>query len=187
MWIVEADGDCLKVPATIAAVRESLDRGQLAAFDQEVEHTAGNHLDRVLLRWGLPASVMAGPGMADRVDRGSLDGFARTGDGELVAFTPVPSERPDTGVAVTWGMSMPGGRRVRRPATIAGIREALDRERRAGFDAEITHVAGHRLFQQLVQWATPPEAAAEIDAEGDRVRSGDYTGVTSSDAPEGDL
>ncbi|GLF98159.1 hypothetical protein [Streptomyces yaizuensis] len=179
VWIIEADGVPLEVPATIAGVREQLDGEQRAVFDREVERTAGNYLDRVLLRWALPGSVLAEAGGAERVERGSLDGFARTVGGGVVAFTVVPEEAPDPGVPATWGMSTPAGR-VRRPATIAGIREALDPGRRERFDEEIRHVPGHRLFQRLVMWATPPEAAAQIDAEGDRIGSGDLTGVSEA-------
>ncbi|MEU0690894.1 hypothetical protein [Streptomyces uncialis] len=72
------------------------------------------------------------------------------------------------------------------PSTIADVRAALAEEQRAAFDAEIGSTPGPDLPLRLAMWAlrTVPGAVEEMDDQVDRLRSGDYSGVTVLDDGE---
>ncbi|MEO3976371.1 hypothetical protein [Streptomyces sp. CAU 1734] len=76
-------------------------------------------------------------------------------------------------------MYMTGGP-VRVPGTIRGVREALPEEVRAAFTAEIEDAPAEELRTVLVRWAMniPTEHDAAEEAVIERVRAGDFTGVT---------
>ncbi|MCX4660166.1 hypothetical protein ACIBCB_31720 [Streptomyces uncialis] len=78
------------------------------------------------------------------------------------------------------------GREVELPSTIADVRAALAEELRAAFDAEIGSTPGPDLPLRLAMWAlrTVPGAVEEMDDQVDRLRSGDYSGVTVLDDGE---
>ncbi|MGX2995149.1 hypothetical protein JNUCC64_12770 [Streptomyces sp. JNUCC 64] len=75
------------------------------------------------------------------------------------------------------------GREVALPSTIAEVRAALPEGQRGAFDAEITTVVGPEIPLRLALWAlrTVPGAQEETDAQVNRLRAGDYTGVTFLD------
>ncbi|OKH96443.1 hypothetical protein [Streptomyces uncialis] len=78
------------------------------------------------------------------------------------------------------------GREVELPSTITDVRAALAEELRAAFDAEIGSTPGPDLPLRLAMWAlrTVPGAVEEMDDQVDRLRSGDYSGVTVLDDGE---
>ncbi|OKH91345.1 hypothetical protein AB852_30900 [Streptomyces uncialis] len=62
-----------------------------------------------------------------------------------------------------WSTGFPVGSKT-FPATIEGIRAALDTERLPEFEAEITGTPGHELTYAALRWGYPPEELAEEDA-----------------------
>ncbi|MFJ7422352.1 hypothetical protein ACIQXD_27680 [Streptomyces uncialis] len=78
------------------------------------------------------------------------------------------------------------GQEVELPSTIADVRAALAEEQRAAFDTEIGSTPGPDLPLRLAMWAlrTVPGAVEEMDDQVDRLRSGDYSGVTVLDDGE---
>ncbi|WP_329028146.1 hypothetical protein [Streptomyces sp. NBC_00690] len=66
------------------------------------------------------------------------------------------------------------------PATIRGVREALSEEERAKFIDEIENTPAGDLATVLIRWAMsiPTEHDDEERALVERVRAGDFTGVT---------
>ncbi|SCK20679.1 MULTISPECIES: hypothetical protein [unclassified Streptomyces] len=78
------------------------------------------------------------------------------------------------------------GQEMELPSTIADVRAALAGEQRAAFDAEIGSTPGPDLPLRLAMWAlrTVPGAVEEMDDQVDRLRSGDYSGVTVLDDGE---
>ena len=66
------------------------------------------------------------------------------------------------------------------PSTIEDIRAALPEEQRAVFETEINSTPGPELPLRLAMWAlrTVPGAVEEMDDQIERLRAGDYTGVT---------
>ncbi|MFI5617696.1 hypothetical protein [Streptomyces sp. NPDC051567] len=69
------------------------------------------------------------------------------------------------------------------PSTIEDVRAALPPAQRASFDVEIGTTSGPELPLRLAMWAlrTVPGAVEEMDGQVDRLRAGDYTGVTFPD------
>lgn len=49
-------GELVELPATIAGIRETLPEERRAEFDNEVEHTPGSDLLRVLTHWALEST-----------------------------------------------------------------------------------------------------------------------------------
>ncbi|WP_439677812.1 hypothetical protein [Embleya sp. MST-111070] len=67
------------------------------------------------------------------------------------------------------------------PGTLVDIRAALPEDRRDAFDKEIGNAPLKDLAAIAVHWAIPPEEHARIDADAERIRSGDLTGVVDTD------
>ncbi|MEU6487751.1 hypothetical protein [Streptomyces sp. NPDC046887] len=76
---------------------------------------------------------------------------------------------------------------VELPSTIADVRAALPEDQRAAFDTEIGTTPGPDLPLRLAMWAlrTVPGAIEEMDEQVDRLRAGDYSGVTVLDDHDG--
>ncbi|MEU9983723.1 hypothetical protein [Streptomyces sp. NPDC050856] len=47
------DGKLVELPGTIAAIRATMDAGQAAEFDREIEHVPAAELPAALVRWAL--------------------------------------------------------------------------------------------------------------------------------------
>ncbi|MCS0634987.1 hypothetical protein NX801_04800 [Streptomyces sp. LP05-1] len=77
---------------------------------------------------------------------------------------------------------------VELPSTIAGVRAALPEGQRAAFDTEIGTTPGPDLPLRLAMWAlrTVQGAIEEMDDQVDRLRAGDYSGVTILDDQDGE-
>ncbi|WP_329028383.1 hypothetical protein [Streptomyces sp. NBC_00690] len=75
---------------------------------------------------------------------------------------------------------------VELPSTIVDVRAALAEDQRAAFDTEISSTPGPDLPLRLAMWAlrTIPGAVEEMDDQVNRLRSGDYTGVSVLDDDE---
>ncbi|WP_020550186.1 hypothetical protein [Embleya scabrispora] len=69
------------------------------------------------------------------------------------------------------------GRPAELPGTLNDIRAALPEDQRAEFDREIGDAPLRLVAAIAVHWAIPPEERARIEADADRIRSGDLTGV----------
>ncbi|MGC0416684.1 hypothetical protein [Embleya sp. AB8] len=63
------------------------------------------------------------------------------------------------------------------PGTLNDIRAALPEHRRADFDREIGNAPLRQVAALAVYWAIPPDERARVEADADRIRSGDLTGV----------
>ncbi|MET7303423.1 hypothetical protein [Embleya sp. NPDC005575] len=66
------------------------------------------------------------------------------------------------------------------PGTLADIRAALPADQRDAFDKEINNAALRDLAAIAIHWAIPPEEHARIQADAERIRSGDLTGVVDA-------
>ncbi|MFD8937660.1 hypothetical protein ACFV0R_20800 [Streptomyces sp. NPDC059578] len=154
----------MEVPSSIGGVRATLAPERAAEFDAVVARTPAKHLVYVILDWALP------PGAAEsdtatvrRLRSGDFSGV-RDGDGTPVAPTHPPLNEAAGEIAPTvWSTGYPVGSKT-FPATIDGIREALDEGRRAEFEAEIVLTPGHELTYAVLRWGYPPEDLAEEDA-----------------------
>lgn len=84
-------------------------------------------------------------------------------------------------MADSFTMHMTGGP-VEVPATISGIRGALPEELRAAFTAEAENTVAAELPLLLARWALriPTAQDAEEEALVERLRAGDFSGVTFS-------
>ncbi|MGC0417612.1 hypothetical protein [Embleya sp. AB8] len=69
------------------------------------------------------------------------------------------------------------GRPAKLPGTLADIRAALPEDQREAFDKEINNAALLDIAPLAAHWAIPPDERARIEADAERVRSGDLTGV----------
>jgi hypothetical protein len=74
------DGELVELPGTIAAVRATMDAGQAAEFDRDIENVPAAELPAALVRWAL-----AGTGADDEDD--AL--FERLARGEDIGATEV--------------------------------------------------------------------------------------------------
>ncbi|WP_190121433.1 hypothetical protein [Streptomyces inusitatus] len=152
------------MPSSIGGVRAELEPEKAAEFDAVVARTPAKHLVYVILDWTLP------PGAAEsdattvgRLRSGDFSGV-RDGDGKPVAPTHPPLDEVEGETAPTvWSTGFPVGAKT-FPATIEGIRQALDEDRRAEFEAEISRTPGHELTYAALRWGYPPEDLAEEDA-----------------------
>ncbi|MFI9721857.1 hypothetical protein ACIHFE_19725 [Streptomyces sp. NPDC052396] len=76
-----------------------------------------------------------------------------------------------------------GGELVELPATIAGIRSALDEDRAAAFDREIRHLSTVELPVALTRWALSLTTADQEDEElFDRLQRGEDIGALPAGA-----
>lgn len=76
-----------------------------------------------------------------------------------------------------------GGELVELPATIAGIRSALDEDQVPAFDREIRHLPSTQLPAALVRWALSATAADQEDEElFDRLARGEDIGAVAAGA-----
>ncbi|QDY76956.1 hypothetical protein [Streptomyces qinzhouensis] len=154
----------MEVPSSIAGVRAALEPDRAAEFDAVVARTPAKHLVYVILDWTLPR----GAEKSDAVTVGRLRGGdfsgVRDGDGNPVTPTHPPlDETQEEPAPAVWSTGFPIGSKT-FPATIDGIRGALDQDRRAEFEAEITRTPGHELTYAALRWGYPPEDLAEEDA-----------------------
>lgn len=80
------NGKPVEIPATIAAVRATLDADQAAEFDHEIAHTPALQLPHVLIRWALPPEAQQEQeAMFAALDRGDFTGFSPYPDAEADA------------------------------------------------------------------------------------------------------
>jgi hypothetical protein len=75
------------------------------------------------------------------------------------------------------------GQRVRLPSTIAEISAALPEADRAEFEREACNATVDELFGVLARWAlrTPQAHDPDEDALIERLRAGDFTGITPAE------
>ncbi|MFI5945582.1 hypothetical protein ACIBCB_35795 [Streptomyces uncialis] len=68
------------------------------------------------------------------------------------------------------------GEPVEVPATIAGVRAALEPGQHAQFDDEIGRTPAPQLAQVLAMWALPDGAWKQIEADFAKLEAGDHEG-----------
>ncbi|WP_405645350.1 hypothetical protein [Streptomyces uncialis] len=164
VWSVPLDGGRIEIPSSIEGVRAALEARGLAEFDAEIARTPAKHLVYVILGWALPPDAEeADPEAVGRLKSGDFSGVLDE-NGEAVAPTHPPLDEAAGEVAPSvWSTGFPVGSKT-FPATIEGIRAALDTERLPEFEAEITGTPGHELTYAALRWGYPPEELAEEDA-----------------------
>ncbi|MFI6524385.1 hypothetical protein [Streptomyces uncialis] len=164
VWSVPLDGGRIEIPSSIEGVRAALEARGLAEFDAEIARTPAKHLVYVILGWALPPDAEeADPEAVGRLKSGDFSGVLDE-NGEVVAPTHPPLDEAAGEVApAVWSTGFPVGSKT-FPATIEGIRAALDTERLPEFEAEITGTPGHELTYAALRWGYPPEELAEEDA-----------------------
>ncbi|MFI1825143.1 hypothetical protein ACH41E_01645 [Streptomyces sp. NPDC020412] len=145
-------------------MRETLKPERAAEFDAVVARTPAKHLVYVILDWALPPDAEeSDAATVGRLRSGDFSGV-RDGGGEPVAPTHPPLDEAEGEVApAVWSTGFPMGSKT-FPATIEGIRDALDEDRRAEFDVEIVRTPGHELTYAALRWGYPPDDLAEEDA-----------------------
>ncbi|MEU0685979.1 hypothetical protein [Streptomyces uncialis] len=164
VWSVPLDGGRIEIPSSIEGVRAALEARELAEFDAEIARTPAKHLVYVILGWALPSEAEErNPEAVGRLKSGDFTGVLDENGAAVTPTHPPLDEAAGEVAPSVWSTGFPVGSKT-FPATIEGIRTALDTGRLAEFEAEIAGTPGHELTYTALRWGYPPEELAEEDA-----------------------
>ncbi|MFI1868850.1 hypothetical protein [Streptomyces jumonjinensis] len=174
VWSIPLAGRRAEIPATIDGVRALLTGQRLDGFDAAVADTPAKHIRYVPLEHALPAdAASADPAAAARLRAGDFAGVLDHDGSPVTPFDPSPAEGEQA--ARVWRVDEYDGTvPTEFPATVAGIRAALQGQRRAEFVREIGRTAGQDLPVVLFRWSYPAEQRAKDEAASDRLAAEDH-------------